>query len=361
MPLFETIPIDVEVVRAVVKENWDITLGTCLKQSQNHTFVATAAAAAAPSGAATTTTTTTAASASEPEPPRKFIVRVTPDPASTRHEAIAAEVELLVYLREHGLPVCGPVASRAGSYVVRSGSLVVCAFDYAPGEPVVYHERKWTTDEHAEALGAWMGSLHALTRRFVAERRGGGSGTRGFREWTELHDGILRGVDVHPDDQARARDERHYGIIHGDVNPSNYHWHEGAPCMFDWDQAQRSWFLYDLAQPIWATVMLVGAGDSKDIGGPSADEAAALKRPATDPLRFTDSIIVGYEKAVGSPVDRPALWRMVNLRRQLYARFCRKALSELDPASEMGKFCTFVSKWMDVVEANPPRDGPCSS
>lgn len=57
MPLFETVPINSLDVGRIVKENWELELGECLKASQNHTFVATRNSS-------------------------RFAVRVTPDPTN---------------------------------------------------------------------------------------------------------------------------------------------------------------------------------------------------------------------------------------------------------------------------------------
>ena len=74
MPLFETIPINHDEVRQIVHKHWDIALGKCLKESQNHTFLA------------------------ESSSGQKFIVRVTPDPENKREKSTQLELKLLDYL-----------------------------------------------------------------------------------------------------------------------------------------------------------------------------------------------------------------------------------------------------------------------
>ncbi len=66
--------------------------------------------------------------------------------------------------------------------------------------------------------------------------------------------------------------------------------------------------------------------------------------PCANVSQFTDWLVAGYEAQAGSPVDRAALARMVAIRRQLYLRFCRTAVKQLDPATHefMHNFCAYI-------------------
>lgn len=58
-----------------------------------------------------------------------------------------------------------------------------------------------------------------------------------------------------------SKDNENFGVIHGDLNVSNYYVREdGELSVFDWDQTQRAWYLYDLAQCIWGVTMAVYCG-----------------------------------------------------------------------------------------------------
>lgn len=147
-----------------------------------------------------------------------------------------------------------------------------------------------------------------------------------------------------PADENTSSDLSFFGIIHGDVNPSNFHWDavRDCVCMFDWDQLQRCWFLYDVAQPIWGVVMLAGAGSPAD----------RKPVPQADVELYTNWLLEGYEAAGSGKVDRAALQRMVDLRRELYSRFCRRAVLELDPDSFMGQFCRYIVQWLDSAASS---------
>lgn len=317
MPLFETLPVDENEVRDMVKEHWSLDLGTCLKASQNHTFLAT-----------------------RESDGTKFIIRVTPDPHCTKHDIIALEVALLDFLHSNNLPVCRAIPTQNLPYqkLIRSkSSHMIVAFEFALGDPVNFVEWRWLTErEHVVGLGRWFAQLHTLTKRFAVEHP---QHYAHARKWTELHDGILADVPVDKQDLESISDPSRFGLTHGDVNVSNYFWNSstGMPHMFDWDQLQLSWFLYDLSAPIW-TVITVHRG-----GNPIDNSPV----PQADEVQFTEWLLAGYKEGGGGEVDRVALQRMIGLRRQLYKRFCSRAITELPADSPMAKFCVFMNTWLD--------------
>ena len=315
MPLFETIPVDIEQVHQLARDHWGVEVEDCLKAAQNHTFLA------------------------HKDTTERFALRVTPDPNNKRFDSTELEVALLKYLHENNLPVCQAVPSSiTSSGVVRSGSLILCLFTFATGEPVVYTDWIWmTTREIVVGLGRWFARLHKLTRRFIQEQPVLAAHAR---HWATLHDGVLAGVEVDERDKKTTSDPMHFGVIHGDVNPSNYYWDSaiGMPCMFDWDQLQQSWFLYDLSAPIWGVVSLERAGSP-------IDRSAV---PQANSELYITWLLEGYESEEGSVVvDRAALQRMVMIRRELYKRFCRLAVLELPAEHSMAKFCQSVNDFFD--------------
>lgn len=313
--LFETIPVDEEEIRAIVLDYWTVKLGNCIKSSQNHTYLAYG----------------------ESENDR-FVVRVTPDPEQSRSSSVRVELALLDYLRKNNLPVCCAIASKkTGEKLVRIGTLIITLFEFATGEPVVLTEWRFLTDKAmVTGLGKWLGQFHVLTRQFAKENP---DLVANAREWTELHDGVLAAIPVSDVDQKLRSDPSRYGLIHGDVNMSNFYWNTalGLPCMFDWDQAQRAWFEYDISSPIWTVVMLHGAGSPIDHS----------PVPQANVEEYTNRILEGYEEIVGYKVDREMLARMIEIRRQFYRRFCLRAVQELPADHPMGLFCKYIVDWLD--------------
>ncbi|CAF1308999.1 unnamed protein product [Rotaria sordida] len=200
-------------------------------------------------------------------------------------------------------------------------------------------------------LGRWFARLHQLTRRFVQEQP---VLVARARHWTTLHDGILAEVPVDENDMKTASDPAHFGLIHGDVNPSNYYWDStiGMPCMFDWDQLQQSWFLYDLSAPVRGVISLEQHGSPID----------RSPVPQANSTLFTTWLLEGY-KSDGDrvTVDRAALQRMVMIRRELYRRFCRKALLELPADHPMARFCKTITDFFDKEEAEASSQSTVSN
>jgi Ser/Thr protein kinase RdoA (MazF antagonist) len=267
----------------------------------------------------------------------RFIVRVTPDPEHKRLDSMEVEMTLLDYLRKSNLPVCCAIASKkTGDKLVLSGTLIISLFEFATGEPIVLTEWRFMTDKNiVVGLGRWLGQFHTLTQQFAKEHP---ELIARAREWTELHDGVLAEIPVSEVDQNMRTDPTRYGLIHGDVNLSNFYWHaeQGLPCMFDWDQVQKSWFVYDLSSPVWTVVMLEGAGSP-------IDNAPV---PQANVQQYTDWLLEGYESVTGHKVDREMLQRMINIRREFYKRFCQRAIKELPAEHPMAYFCNYIVNWL---------------
>lgn len=316
--LFQTIPIDVDEVRRLVDQHWSLQLADCLKVSQNHTYRATN------------------------QKEQQFIVRVTPDPQQTRIQAIELETQLLDYLSRHQLPVSRAIpSSLTSNFIVSHQSVHICSFEYAHGQPLNYSDWTWMTDENiVHGLGRWMARLHQLTRRFVNENPEIASHAR---HWKTLHEGVLAQVIVDERDQANESDPSSFGLIHGDINVSNYFWDSSLqlPWMFDWDQLQKSWFLYDLSAPIWGVTAL-------EKNGSPIDRSLV---PQANSKVYTEWLIEGYESEnQGIKIDREALQRMVLIRRELYRRFCRQAVLELSDDHPMAPDCRSINEFFEKEE-----------
>eukprot|EP00760_Papus_ankaliazontas_P038722 PhM_4_TR9261/c0_g1_i1/m.75838 len=318
MSLFHTVPIDEEAVRAFVLNKWGLELKSpALKASQNHTYEAVCTKTA-----------------------QKCIVRVTPDPDKTREDPTSLEVKFLSYLESNRLTVCAAVHPME-----LFEGCIITVFKYALGDAVTLTApRLWLTEKpRVVALAAWMATFHKLSKQFCDEHRE--EVLLKARYWDELHDGTLKTVELHSDDASVAMrrswsDEDkakisfdRFGLIHGDVNISNFFWDEEKcwPVMFDWDQAQLGWYLYDMSSPIFTVVTLQKTGNPVE-GGAAVPEA--------DTEQYMRWFVEGYEFVAGEgSVDVDGLRRMVEVRRQLYIRFCTRAMAELEEGHGMYAFC----------------------
>lgn len=181
-----------------------------------------------------------------------------------------------------------------------------------------------------------MSKFHRLSRQFSRDYPELAS--KG-RHWTALHDGVLKGVPIAAEDEKLAQLPHTYGLIHGDINISNFFWDEDADVMhmFDWDQLQTCWYAYDISSPIWTAVACKEGGNPADPSKPVPD---------CNPEVYTEWLLEGYEGEGGEKVDREHLKRMLGLRRQLYKRFCARAVTELPEDHPMADFCRRMDSWL---------------
>lgn len=303
--------------------------------------------------------------------------------------------------------------------------LIVCAFEYAAGgAPVSFIEYTWATDPaRAAALGRWFGSFHTLSQRFLIERHprmldtaaaallqkdeeGKGesadnttqsekAATAQYKEvntYATNLSGTLAGEPIDPRDRAQMRDVSHYGLLHGDVNVTNFFARTASsasscddaagtnstscaalsneklyePIMFDFDQTQLGWYAFDLSQPFWGLIVAIdanyGGGELPASITPTTfgDFGRALIGGYRETFRRVAAAATTSEDEGDIPsFDWAQLRRMIKLRRMQYANFCTRAVAELEgdetPASAMMKeFCGFIASYI-AKEGNEAR------
>jgi Ser/Thr protein kinase RdoA (MazF antagonist) len=325
MALFEqTIPIPQETISVLVLNHWDIVVDKIIKASQNHTFAAHAAS----------------------DPTHLFAVRVTPDPHHKHLDRIEREIKFVDYIKREGKVeyVCGPVATNQGEWIVQERELIVVVYEWANGRPVNFMEYSWMTNhEFVYSWGCWLGKFHEASRKFMLQHKDIASG---IQTYAQVHECILQNAPIHELDKIVMEQEEHYGVLHGDLNTSNFFFvdEERKLSVFDWDQSQLGWYLMDIAQAEFGVYMLAEAGSMID--GSKVEEA--------NPKRFEDWMVEGYESVRGSgSVDRDRLSRMVSLRMYFYNTFCRTAKAQGEIPKDMEWFIDYIIRWFDKKQTKP--------
>lgn len=91
-------------------------------------------------------------------------------------------------------------------------------------------------------------------------------------------------MEGHPDIKI-PKDAANFGVIHGDINASNFYIKEDLDmCVFDWDMTQRGWYMYDLAMMVWGVTMT-------ELGG---FPMSGAKIPGIDTELYTKWLCEGY-------------------------------------------------------------------
>ena len=274
-------------------------------------------------------------------------------------------------------------------------AVTVCSF--ASGREVNITGGEWmTSSQIAYHAGRWLGRLHkCMVNASSRSDSGAASSVVGaqVRDWRELHDGVMREIPVDPRDEALKKDPNHFGVLHGDVNCSNYFLMETTTeknsserggeeeknlsdlFVFDWDQVQLGWFMYDLAQVCHGVEMMQVGGapwlpivKEKEEGEEEKSEDATTT-PAPPQIvgyksidgvpenageAYTKRAVEGYEAGRNdgggdstSPsqsyvVDWDHLERMKDLRQSFYRAFAVRELANPTLPEGMQSFCRYI-------------------
>jgi len=187
------------------------------------------------------------------------ILRLTHSSHHTEAEIIA-ELDWLNFLIQHGVSASRPLPSQNGRltecFPVEGSYFVATAFEYAPGHWIDSSNPQEWNPQLFQALGRIMGRMHRLTKSYRP------TSARAQRPHWDGDD-LLRQADRYlPADQRQlvtalepllARFRRlaptvdNYGLVHNDVNPTNYNVQDGQITLFDFDDCAYNWFINDVA------------------------------------------------------------------------------------------------------------------
>jgi Ser/Thr protein kinase RdoA (MazF antagonist) len=247
-------------------------------------------------------------------------------PGSERQRAdIEAEIDLLRWLDQAGLPVVQPIPSDSDRFVeaLESEQGVFHAVLLAELTGTQYDIDE-LDDDGFRRWGASLGRLHAALRRYPNPKA---SQHRTWRdELTEAERSIPNNAGTIKDELNRLQsalsalpaDSDRYGIIHGDFELDNLVWQDQTAQMLDFDDCKQSWFACDIAFAL---------RDRFDSGA-SVDDAGVR------------AFLTGYALYVALPPDAaeqlPVFSRLASLLQ--YAKIVRSL--DLDPEPDYPAWLT---------------------
>ncbi|MEO5718840.1 MAG: phosphotransferase [Chthoniobacterales bacterium] len=177
---------------------------------------------------------------------------------------VEAELRWVLALKERGLPVAAPYRSRherlTETVPSGHGQFVVSCFEHLSGIELDPNNPALWTDRMFEQLGALTAQLHqasydaAWTQATLPRRTWREESVAqnfhfyvpvGQRAVHEAFDRVLAQLDALP----RPRDA--YGLIHADLNHTNFFLTPVGLNLFDFDDSCYCWFAYDLIVPIF--------------------------------------------------------------------------------------------------------------
>ena len=187
------------------------------------------------------------------------ILRITHSTHRSENQ-IHAELDWINYLFGHGVPIALPLKSKnqhlTEMFPVKDSYFTAVVFEFAPGQFVKEDDpATWNRDLFFQ-LGAIMGRIHRVSKDYnpvyLPEQR---------PVWQE--DTLIKNArEILPTELNNAVDEMeailqqfnqfpltrdNYGLIHSDVNPTNFHVSDGKITLFDFDDCAYNWFINDIA------------------------------------------------------------------------------------------------------------------
>ena len=187
------------------------------------------------------------------------ILRITH--SSHRPESqIIAELDWINYLSRQGIPVAPPCPTTnqrlTETFPVQDSYFTAVVFEFAPGQFVEEANPAVWNPDLFQQLGSIMGAMHHASKTYNPEHL-----EDKRPDWRE--DLLIKNARQYlPPDQMDVAGEldqilshfnqlpisnNDYGLIHGDINPTNFHVLDGKITLFDFDDCAYNWFINDIA------------------------------------------------------------------------------------------------------------------
>jgi Ser/Thr protein kinase RdoA (MazF antagonist) len=175
-------------------------------------------------------------------------------------DEIIAELDWVNFLVRHGIPASRPLLSKnrclTERFEVEDSYFIAVVFEYAPGHFIDSSDPKEWNPQFFQTLGRTMGRMHHASKLYDTTH------LRQKRSHWYDDDLLQNAADYLPSDQKQAAADMEmllarlaqntptadcYGLVHCDVNPTNFHINNGQITLFDFDDCAYNWFVNDIA------------------------------------------------------------------------------------------------------------------
>jgi len=179
------------------------------------------------------------------------------------NDDILSEIHWINYLIDNHIPAAKPSKSLDGSFTkiieVDDSYFVASVFEYAKGDFIDTSGYTYWNPNFLKKWGSIVGRLHALSKKYEP-----GPHTKRRHEWSskDLLEKAKKYVPRHCSDvinrienicqqiDALPKTEDTYGLIHYDLNPTNFFYNNGEITIFDFDDCCYNYFLHDISGAI---------------------------------------------------------------------------------------------------------------
>jgi amicoumacin kinase len=190
-------------------------------------------------------------------PQGRRILRLTPSSHHTEAE-VTAELDWVNFLVEHGVRAARPVPSVNARLIethpTGGAHFIAAVFEFAPGRFINSNNPQEWHPGFFRTFGRTVGQLHAVTQHYTPP---------GLQRAPWYADDLLsQARDYLPADQQAVAAEvdrlvakfralppspDSYGLVHNDLNPTNFFVDDGQITLFDFDDCAYNWFFNDIA------------------------------------------------------------------------------------------------------------------
>ncbi|MCD5324346.1 MULTISPECIES: phosphotransferase enzyme family protein [Pontibacillus] len=191
---------------------------------------------------------------------KPYILRLTHS-SHRSGEDIQAELEWVNFLHKNGANVSVAYPSIHGELVeeigVEGSSFSICLFDKAPGTLVKMDDERFGP-ELFQSWGQAVGHMHKVTKGYKAGNhkrdRWDEDDLLTFSKYLDQNKDkaiIAEGEKVVRELQSFPETEESFGLIHSDIHPGNFFYHEGDIHIFDFDDSTYHFYVSDIAIPVY--------------------------------------------------------------------------------------------------------------
>ena len=183
----------------------------------------------------------------------KYVLRIDEMKA---HAEAQREIDLLIFLRKHGVPCPRPVTDKNGQHLRDYEGKPVSLYHNLPGKGF---SAATLTEDHVEKIGTMLAKLHVAGQKFSASI----DNRFGFERIQSLYQHLRPRIDTHLKHLLHVLDDEiaHHeeyleerlpsGMIHGDLFPDNVLFRGSRIVgVLDFEAACRGKFIYDLATAV---------------------------------------------------------------------------------------------------------------
>lgn len=185
---------------------------------------------------------------------KKAYLRITEKSHRSRSQ-IDGELHWMKFLQKNGINLASPIKSIDGEYIVVANGAkkyFLCLFEEASGS------LRKSIDEYSKndflIWGQTTGKLHSLTKEYSPADMNSRFDWKTDPFFLEMIENKLLGnekiqeylSDILIKLKVKTQTNDSYGMIHGDLYHSNFHFKEDEMMLFDFDDCHYNWFSFEI-------------------------------------------------------------------------------------------------------------------